>query len=424
MSLSEGANRPAICMILRTSVWRNPRVAKQARSLVNAGWRVDIVSVGAVGEDRRMETHPDGYRILRASPGWRARWRAWRQARAGGKSGERGPSSAGSVPRAASGSYRPGPFRRVLLLVSRCLILARMLPLVYRSAPQVVLAHNVGALPAAWLGARLRGARLAYDAHEVNLDREGYYQDLKTVIRWVEGCLMPRCDLTMTTTALRARHFSRVYKLARSPRVFENRPPMRAIGERVDIRQRLAIPQNLVIGLYQGGLQEGRGLHNMVRATARVPGMALVMLGDGPQAASLQALARELEVDQRVYLPGAIPLSELQGWTCGADFGLQLLRNNCFNHYSTDSNKLFEYGLAGLPVIASDFPEIRRIVQRHAYGLLVDPHVVDDIVRALRRLVREPDLRQSLAARAETAGRDLSWDAVEDEYCQTMEALR
>jgi glycosyltransferase involved in cell wall biosynthesis len=416
--------KPRICMLLRTSVLRNPRVTKQARSLVEAGWDVQVVSMGVAGEDRRVEEHPAGFTILRTRPGLRARWRQ----RATEKR-DRAAKQGGAPSSPATPPYNPGRLRVVLLLFSRFLVMLRMLPLVRRSRPDVVLAHNVGTLLTGWLACRLTGARLAYDAHEVNLDREGYYQKLKLPIRLVEGCLLPRCDLAITTTAMRARHFRRVYRLERTPAVFENRPHVAAaagiasLNDSGQLREMLGLAADQVIALYQGGLQEGRGLHNMVRALARVEGLDLVFLGDGPQAATLRSLAEELGVAGRVHMPGNIALDELLQWTASADMGLQLLRNTSFNHYSTDSNKIFEYGVAGIPVIASDFPEIRRIVRRHDYGLLVDPHDVSAIAGAMQRLVDDKALRLRLRDNARQASPDLSWQAVEYEYVASIRAL-
>ena len=398
-----------VCMLVRTSVLRNPRVIKQARTLVREGWQVVVVSMGDAGERKRLEYHPDGFVILRTPLSWRARYRARRTDSDGGGGG-------GEV-------YKPGRIRVALLLVSRVLILLRMLPLIHRARPQVVLAHNVNTLLTGWLGARLTGASLAYDAHEVNLDREGHYQQLRSVIRVIEGCVMPRSDLNMTTTNMRARHFRRVYRLEQTPRVFENRPPASSFGARIELRDRLGLDADAVVALYQGGLQEGRGLHNMVRAMARVPGLSLVFLGDGPQQGSLGELARELQVQDRVYFAGQIGLDELPGWTASADFGLQLLRNTSFNHYSTDSNKLFEYGMAGLPVIASDFPEIRKIVRSHCFGLLVDPHDVAAVSNAMQRLVDDAELRRALGEAARQAAPQLSWEAVEADYVAQLEEI-
>lgn len=381
-------------MLVLTSVRSNPRVTKQAASLARAGYRVIVVSAGQAGEAERLERDPRGFVILRASPRW--------------------------LRAEVSDGKRPSLIRG---LFSRLVSAVRMLPLVRRTRPGLILGHNLYALPLAWLASLMTRARLAYDAHEVNLDRGGYYQRIRPLIRVIEGCLLPRCDLMITTTGMRARHYRRVYHLPSTPRIFENRPPYVPVSRGDRLRRACGIGPETVIALYQGVLQEGRGLHNMVRAVAGVDSVALVMLGEGPQRQSLMTLAEELDVDDRVHFPGRVPLEELAEWTASADLGLQLLRNTCFNHYSTDSNKLFEYAMAGLPVLASDFPEIRKLVKRHGFGLLVSPEDVAGIRAALVRLVDDGPLRRQLASAARDSAWSLSWDAVEDEYVDVVGGL-
>jgi glycosyltransferase involved in cell wall biosynthesis len=297
------------------------------------------------------------------------------------------------------------------MLISRLLLAFKMANLALRAEPDAVHAHDFNTLPAAWLAARIKSAPLVYDAHEVNLSREGYYRHLVRIIALIEGCLIRRCDRVITTTGLRARHFRRVYHLPRTPQVVQNRPRLANIESARDVRSKFDIPDDALLSIYQGGLQEGRGIRNMVQATAAVEGVHLMVLGGGPQEVLLRHLADELDVAGRVHFHPKLPLSEVPPITAAADVGLQLLRNTCFNHWSTDSNKLFEYVQAGVAVIASDFPEIRRIIRGHGVGLLVDPHSVESIAGALRTLRDDRDLLRALMRQSRASAEALSWNS-------------
>jgi glycosyltransferase involved in cell wall biosynthesis len=112
------------------------------------------------------------------------------------------------------------------------------------------------------------------------------------------------------------------------------------------------------IALYQGGIQLGRGLEQLIDAAPLLsPNIVLVLVGDGRLRPVLEARVETLNLSERVKFTGRVPLDELLGYTACADVGLQILQNMCFNHYSTDSNKLYEYLTVGVPVVASDFPE-------------------------------------------------------------------
>ncbi len=137
------------------------------------------------------------------------------------------------------------------------------------------------------------------------------------------------------------------------------------------------------------------------------------MVGGGPLHDALRAQASELGLEQRVRFVPTVPLAELPRYTASADIGVQPIENTCLNHYTTDSNKLFEYVQAGLPVVASDLPEIRRIVRQHDLGLLVPAGDSEALADALRRMVADVRLRQHHAQRARAAAAALSWEVQE-----------
>jgi glycosyltransferase involved in cell wall biosynthesis len=295
--------------------------------------------------------------------------------------------------------------RRLIFLLEELGVNWRMYRSACRFRPDVVHAHDVNTLVPAWLAARRCGARLIYDAHEISADREGYVGRV-WLVKLVERWLGRRADGTITTTGARAVWFESAYGY-RNMVVLQNRPVRCIADGSRRIRNHFQIPDGAVVVLYQGGLQWGRGLQNLVKAMHDVPGAHLVFVGDGEQRHSLEAAAQPLGA--RVHFAGQVPLDELPEWTASADIGVQTLRNTCLNHYTTDSNKLFEYLMGGLPVVASDFPEIRQIVTEWDVGLLVDPHDVASVRAALRRLTDDPALRRRLAENARRARDHLDW---------------
>ena len=144
-----------------------------------------------------------------------------------------------------------------------------------------------------------------------------------------------------------------------------------------------------------------------------LPPCHLVFIGGGRLLGALAAMVAERGLGHAVHFIPTLPLAELLAWTASADIGAQPIRNTCLNHLSTDSNKLFEYAMAGLPVVASDFPEIRRVVKAHDFGLLFDPETPGALAAALGRLVADEALRARLAANARASARALSWEAQE-----------
>jgi glycosyltransferase involved in cell wall biosynthesis len=136
----------------------------------------------------------------------------------------------------------------------------------------------------------------------------------------------------------------------------------------------------------------------------------VVFLGSGEPAfaAQLTDLAQRLGVEDRVRLIDSVPLGELLAWTREADVGVALLEDTCLNHRLALPNKLFEYIAAGVPVVVSDLPELRAIVNHYTIGWTATPGDAGAIARAIGRALEErgdPQLRESLAQ----AAAELRW---------------
>ncbi|WP_455825049.1 glycosyltransferase family 4 protein [Pseudomonas graminis] len=376
-------------MIVWNEFRNDARVLKQARTLQAAGYQVTVFALHTPGVTCREEVLDDGVHVIRVAH--RLRWRT---------------RAAGLSPSPGTGaSEQAMPLRRLL---ARLWVHAGLLVRVALHRAAVVHAHDVNTLPTAWLAARLSGAGLVYDAHEISTSREGYAPFRKGVA-CVEATLMPRAEGTITTTDTRARFFARAYGIVR-PLVLQNRPCLSTRPATQRIRHELGLQQPWPIVVYQGGLQQGRGLERLLRVAANLPGAYFVLIGGGRLTQALVTLREALGLAERVHFIPTVSLDDLPSYTASADIGVQPIENTCLNHFSTDSNKLFEYIIAGLPVVATDFPEIRKVVRHYAVGELVAAGSDQALHGALARLIDNPSLRQQLACNAKQAARHLNWE--------------
>ncbi|MBC3482390.1 glycosyltransferase family 4 protein [Pseudomonas sp. P1B16] len=390
-----------VSMIVWNEFLNDARVMKEAQTLQRAGYQVRVFALHTPGVTQQQAVLDDGIEVVRVarSPLWKLRKKNLQPAvKAGGESQQSAP-------------VKPSLKLLVLRAVSRgwthLALLFKMLE--YRAT--VVHSHDVNTLPTAWLAAKLSRARLVYDAHEISTSREGY-KSLRKVVGFVEKQLMPSANGTITTTDARAKYFARAYGVER-PLVLQNRPRLIESPPSNRIREELGLVEPWPIVLYQGGLQQGRGLEKLVRTAQHVPDCYFVLIGGGRLTQPLTQLAQELNLQHKVHFIPTVALAELPSYTASADVGVQPIENTCLNHYTTDSNKLFEYVIAGLPVIATDFPEIRRIVRSNDIGLLVPANNEQALSRTIIQLLEDPALRARFASNARKTAQNLNWESQE-----------
>lgn len=383
-----------ISMIVWNDFLNDARVLKEAQTLQGAGHEVTVFALHTHGVTLPTQVLSDRIQIVRIP---------------------RSPFSRSNA--SVTSTKRSGPIDRLGGLAQMFRIAARLWThamlcwSMVRRRADVIHAHDVNVLPTAWLAARLSDAKLVYDAHEISTGREGY-ASFRTLVAIIEQALMPRAQGTITTTDARAKFFARAYGIAR-PIVLQNRPRFQAEQVSTRIRDELKLAQPWPIVLYQGGLQQGRGLERLVRGAALVPNAYFILIGGGRLDARLRALATELGLEERVRFISTVELAELPSYTASADIGVQPIENTCLNHFTTDSNKLFEYVQAGLPVVASDLPEIRRVVSKHGLGVLVPPGETEALAAALRSLVEDETKRKLHAGYSRSAAAVLNWEAQE-----------
>ena len=287
-----------------------------------------------------------------------------------------------------------------------------------RTDADIYHANDLNTMPQAYACAKLfrlrkNRKRIVYDSHEVQTSRTGYGKGIYTI----EKFFIKKADKIFCENRTRAKYMADLYNIELPTPIYNYLEYFDlATARAADIRQELNIPDGCPILLYQGGIQYGRGLDVLVSAIPRIKKGIVVFIGDGKFKPELLKLIKQYGVEDRVRIRGMVPLSELAGYTLNAYLGFQILNNVCYNHYSAASNKLFEYIMAGVPVIAADFPEFRNVIESHKVGLLVDSHDADSIADAVNYLVENERFRDALSRNCYEAAKTLNWGAHEYEF--------
>ncbi|KAA6450852.1 glycosyltransferase family 4 protein [Bacillus swezeyi] len=267
---------------------------------------------------------------------------------------------------------------------------------------------------------RLKKKKLIYDSHEVQTSRTGYNSSFYGKL---EAFLVHKIDGMIVENHTRAKYNEDLYGFY--PHVVHNYPfkQTEEFNEKIDLHSLLNLPENEKILLYQGGIQTGRGLKNLVKAAPKFNEGTLLFIGDGRIKPELEKMVDEMGIGDKVKFLPKVPLAELPKYTRNAYLGFQVLNNVCFNHYSASSNKLFEYMMAGVPVVACDFPEIKRVTEGENTGIIVDSHDPDSIAEGVNKLLSAPDLRDVLSRNSLRARGLYNWEQEKAAFLRVYQSL-
>ena len=402
-------------MFVYNNMVHDARVRKEARTLAQAGYDVTVLAVHEPGKTAREET-VQGFDIVRLSRSILGVSRREINARVRGQAPVGGGASRPTrlpAPRGAKARLLSALETAVRLFfypVRRVLVYLRFVRAGLRTRADVYHAHDLNTLLMAWTASRVGKGRLVYDSHEIETGRAG----LK--MRWwaafLERALIGRADRVICTNQTRAEYTQQRYHLS-PPVILRNLPAYVEPEPSPLLHQALGLASETKVVLYQGGVQPQRGLEQLLEAAPSIAGGVIVILGSGRLKPALQAQVARRGLEQAVRFHDAVPVGELSIWTACAYVGLQILQNTCLNHYSSLSNKLLEYLMAGVPVVASDLPEMRRVIEDTCAGLLIDASDPAAIADAINRLLAHKALREDMSAKAKAARERYCWEREE-----------
>jgi glycosyltransferase involved in cell wall biosynthesis len=138
----------------------------------------------------------------------------------------------------------------------------------------------------------------------------------------------------------------------------------------------------------------------------------------------LRRRAERAGVGKRIHFHGAVPQHELLRFTASADAGLIPYQATCLNNLYCTPNKLFEYIAAGLPIVACDLPELRRVIGDNGIGLIIDAGSPETFARAIDQLLTDRGKLQDLRERVLAVSRSLNWEQESKVLLQVFDGLR
>ena len=283
--------------------------------------------------------------------------------------------------------------------------------------------HDLFALFIGWLSniGKKQKAELIYDSHEFELGRNAKRNILQTLlIKKMEGFLIKRCAYTIVVNDSIAYEVKGIYKLEETPVVVRSIPEYWGIDEAICEKRRMEILDKFAqsginssfIVMYHGGIVRGRGIEKLIKAVSKDDRIVLVILGDADNDYR-DSLKRMIDVDKmsnRVVFHDAVPYEELWQYVGAVDVGAIPTENVAKSYYYSLPNKFFECIQSLTPIIASDIPEMRHLINEYEIGLTFDPGDTEGIYQSIERMMNDETFYRQCKKNLNRAKQELCWE--------------
>jgi len=276
----------------------------------------------------------------------------------------------------------------------------------------IVNAVDLDTIAPGWLAARMKGKKIAYDAHE------WFPYCPEIVVRprvqafWkrIEAFFVPRVDAAYTVSRSIASALEQTYGISFG--LVRNMPVERTVREQEKGRYIL----------YQGALNVGRGLEELLEAMQHLD-FQLYIAGKGDIKEQLKILITKNNIKNKIFMLGQLSPEALREVTDKAWLGVNLLQNLGLNYYYSLANKFFDYVQSGVPQITMAFPEYQVMNREYEVALLIPDLSVETIVAAIKRMADDPELYKTLSANCALASKEWSWSKEQEKLLEIYDRL-
>ncbi len=274
----------------------------------------------------------------------------------------------------------------------------------------LLVSNDLDTLLSNYLVSKLKHVPLIYDSHEY-FTGVPEIQD-RPLVKWVwkriEKLVFPGLKHVMTVSDSIAHQYESEYGL----KLLTVRNCSIKTEQIIPFsRKELEInPDHLLLILQGTGINVDRGGEELIDAVSLTDKVSLLVIGSGDQFGFLIEKMTKMGSANQIKFIKKLEWKELMRYTRSADAGLSLDKNSNMNYNFSLPNKVFDYISAGIPVIATDLPEIAKIVHEYNCGILISEPSPEEISKAIIKLRDNRDLLAELKHNATVASETLNWE--------------
>ncbi len=272
----------------------------------------------------------------------------------------------------------------------------------------IVNSNDLDTLPACYLATWLKRKPLVYDSHEyfTGVPELSGRPVAKKIWETIEKLMLPKVEHFITVNRSIASAYSARY------------------GNNIDVVRNLPVPAGIIppakpnkfglpdtkkIIIMQGaGINIDRGAEEAVRCMHLTSDYILVIAGKGDAVPGLRKMVKEEGLDEKVFFVPPMHRENLLQLTSLCSCGLSLDKASNLNYLYSLPNKLFDYIMAGIPVVVSDLPEPRRIIEQYEVGVVAGCLSPKGLSEKINEVLAKPPVKWK--ANLEKAAKELNWE--------------
>jgi glycosyltransferase involved in cell wall biosynthesis len=274
----------------------------------------------------------------------------------------------------------------------------------------LLVANDLDTLLPNFLVSKLKRLPLVYDSHEYFTGvPELLNRPLVTSVwKTIERSIFPRLKYTMTVSEPISSLYEKMYHV--NPLVVRNFS--KNTNHIIPFsRAELNIAENDLIVILQGaGINIDKGAEELIDAVSKTDQTTLLIVGGGDVVGKLKEIVRMHDISEKVRFISKVPWEKLMRYTKAADVGMCLEKDTNLNYRYSLANKLFDYISAGIAIVASDLPEVRKIITGNNCGIIISKVTTEKIEETILKLNENRTLLNELKRNSIVASQSINWE--------------
>lgn len=243
--------------------------------------------------------------------------------------------------------------------------------------PDIVYCNDVYTLFFGWWFKKKK-KKFIYDSHELWKDTMHHYAynaKLYKILYWVQKKTIHKTDAVITVNDSIADILADDHKIMRPLVIMNiNKTDNSLIKKENIIRKVALIDQSKRIVLYIGGIALGRGLEYIIESVQYWhDNIVFAILGSGALELKLKEIAKKYSVEDKVHFLGSVLQKNVLQYASDCDAGIMAIQSSCKSYYYCLPNKFFQYAQMRKPILASNFPELSKLVNEFNLGATFNP---------------------------------------------------